>query len=80
MAHCAICSAPMSDERLEVFSTCVGCTDQTPYVGFTEGVSKQGSMNMAKAGTEAARRLASGGTAIIRRNSPVSVRARKAPR
>ena len=80
MAHCIRCSAQMPDERLEVFLTCVGCTDQTPYIGFTEGVAKQGSMNMAKAGSEAARRLSQGGTAIIRRNSPKSVRERKAPK
>lgn len=77
MAKCSRCSAPMPEERLEVFSTCVGCTDQTRLVGAIEGANKTQVIHIVKAGSEDARRAFNGGTAIIRRNSPQSIRTRK---
>lgn len=42
-AKCAICSAEMPIERLECYQTCIRCTDQSPYVGFTNVTHKTGN-------------------------------------
>jgi hypothetical protein len=77
MVPCPICGVETHAVRLEMGYNCINCTNERPYLGNVEGVAKQGSLLMAKAGSEEARRMFNGGTAIIRRNSPASVRVRK---
>lgn len=77
LVPCPVCGTPTHPERLEIGLNCVGCTDQRPYIGNTEGVSKQGILNIVRSGTEDARRAFNGGKAIIRRDNPASVRIRK---
>ena len=33
MANCAFCGSEMPDERLELYATCIECTDQSTYFG-----------------------------------------------
>lgn len=74
---CPVCGKDTYAVRLEMGYNCIDCTREQPYLGSTEGVAKQGSLLIAKAGTEDARRMFNGGTAIIRRNTPKSIRVRK---
>ncbi len=43
MANCSWCNAEMAEERLEIFDTCIKCTDQNKYVGFQVSPHKTGS-------------------------------------
>lgn len=75
MVDCPGCSSQTEKIRIKMGKLCKACNaDEGMYIGNVEGVSKQGSLNMAKASDpEAVRRLMNGGTAIIRRKTSTKI-------
>lgn len=75
---CPDCGQDMPEERLEYYPNCSVCTNASPHVGSTEGISKMGVVTIIPGDDpEEVRRLFNAGNCVIRRSNPKKTRERK---